>query len=131
MLAEALRKLKELVSANQPKYKVYTALLTQSGTDAPVATVLENTLGEDVVWTRDSEGLYYGSLTGAFTNEKTLALSSGIISQGDSFSLGIGRLDTNNIYISSKSLDPLNANTPIFKDLITEAPLSIEIRVYN
>lgn len=27
------------------KYKVYTALLTQSGTDAPVATVLENTLG--------------------------------------------------------------------------------------
>lgn len=26
-------------------YKVYTALLTQTGTDAPVATVLENTLG--------------------------------------------------------------------------------------
>jgi hypothetical protein len=26
-------------------YKVYKALLTQSGTDAPVATVLQNTLG--------------------------------------------------------------------------------------
>ena len=31
-------------------YLVYTALLTQSGTDAPVATVLENTLGGTVTW---------------------------------------------------------------------------------
>ena len=39
-------------------YKVYTALLTQSGTDAPVATVLENTLGVDIEWSRFSEGYY-------------------------------------------------------------------------
>jgi hypothetical protein len=31
-------------------YRNYTALLTQTGTDAPVATVLENTLGFDIVW---------------------------------------------------------------------------------
>ena len=38
-------------------YKVYTALLTQTGTNAPVATVLENTLGE-ITFSRASAGLY-------------------------------------------------------------------------
>ncbi len=46
--------------------KVYRALLTQSGTDAPVATVLENTLGGTVVWTWNSAGSYVGTLAGAF-----------------------------------------------------------------
>lgn len=41
-------------------YKKYVALLTQSGTDAPVATVLENTLGSDIVWYRFGVGCYYG-----------------------------------------------------------------------
>lgn len=43
----------------------YLALLTQSGTDAPVVTVVSNTLG-DIVWTYSSEGTYLGTLTGAF-----------------------------------------------------------------
>lgn len=59
-------------SSSQSAYKVYTALLTQSGTDAPVATVLENTLG-DIVWTRDSVGIYRGTLNGVlFLLEKTI-----------------------------------------------------------
>jgi hypothetical protein len=41
-----------------PTYKVYTALLTQTGTDAPVATVLENTLGEEIIWVRNDVGDY-------------------------------------------------------------------------
>jgi hypothetical protein len=53
--------------------KVYRALLTQSGTDDPVATVLENSLGGDVVWTRDTTGFYFGTLAGAFPIDKTLA----------------------------------------------------------
>jgi len=44
-------------------YRSYTALLTQSGTNAPVATVLENTLGGEVVWSRESEGTYITNLT--------------------------------------------------------------------
>lgn len=52
------------INTNAPK--VYKALLTQLGTDAPVATVLENTLGGTVVWTYDSPGVYIGTLTGAF-----------------------------------------------------------------
>lgn len=31
-------------------YRVYMALITQEGTDAPVATVLQNTLGFDLTW---------------------------------------------------------------------------------
>ena len=49
---------------NDPRpYKVYTALLTQSGTDAPVATVLENTLGYDIVWSRLNAGGYIARAT--------------------------------------------------------------------
>jgi hypothetical protein len=39
-------------------YKVYSALLTQSGTDAPVATILENTLGYDITWGYIGIGVY-------------------------------------------------------------------------
>jgi hypothetical protein len=52
-------------------YKVYTALLTQSGASAPTATVLENTLGGTVVWARSNTGLYTATLAGAFTASKT------------------------------------------------------------
>ena len=52
-------------------YLVYTALLTQTGTDAPVATVLQNTLSGAIVWTRGDVGEYTGTLAGAFTANKT------------------------------------------------------------
>ena len=57
-------------------YRSYTALLTQSGTDAPVATVLENTIG-DIVWSRDGLGFYKASLNGVFSVDKTMALITG------------------------------------------------------
>ena len=52
-------------------YKVYTALLTQSGTSAPTAIVLENTLGGTVFWSYFNTGSYIGTLTGAFNTTKT------------------------------------------------------------
>ena len=64
---EIIKKLND----NEPKYKVYTALLTQTGTSDPVATVLENTLG-DIVWSRVGVGHYSGVLLGAFTANKTI-----------------------------------------------------------
>lgn len=50
---------------------IYVALLTQSGTNAPVATVLQNTLGGTVVWSRDDVGKYTATLANAFTTDKT------------------------------------------------------------
>lgn len=42
-------------SATLP-YQVYTALLTQSGTDTPVATVLQNTIDDNITITREVGG---------------------------------------------------------------------------
>lgn len=54
-------------------YKVYTALLSQSNTDAPTAIVLENTIG-DIVWSYDGAGSYIATLAGAFTTDKTFVI---------------------------------------------------------
>jgi len=70
-LGDGRSRFNDLEYWNPQGYLVYTALLTQTGTDAPVATVLENTLGGTVVWTYDDIGLYQGTLTDAFTENKT------------------------------------------------------------
>jgi hypothetical protein len=56
---------------NQAQPKVYRALLTQTGTNAPVATVVHNSLGGIPVWTRNAAGEYLITLTGAFPVGKT------------------------------------------------------------
>lgn len=57
--------------------KVYRALLTQATTAAPSATVLENSLGDTVVWARSSTGTYTATLVGAFTSAKTFLITTG------------------------------------------------------
>lgn len=51
--------------------KVFRALVSQSGTGAPTATVLENSLGGVPEWARDAEGEYRLTLPGAWVIEKT------------------------------------------------------------
>jgi len=58
-------------AAGGASYDVYTAILTQTGTSAPTATVLENTLGGTVVWSYVTGGTYQATLSGAFTANKT------------------------------------------------------------
>ncbi len=76
---------------NPTGVKSYVALLTQTGTDAPVATVLENTLGGTVVWTYTDAGEYLATLVGVFTANKTavnisslLGLVTGVRNDADS-----------------------------------------------
>ena len=45
-------------------YKVYTALLTQTGATAPTARVLENTLGVDVIFGYIGVGIYEINFSG-------------------------------------------------------------------
>jgi len=61
--AETVNVNQELLVNGNPvlNYKKYVALLNQSGTDAPVATVLENTLGFDLTFFRDNVGEYYAT----------------------------------------------------------------------
>ena len=67
---------KEYISNIVKPYKVYTALLTQIGTSAPTATVLENTLGGTLVWSYSTTGVYGVTLSNAFTANKTIIFSS-------------------------------------------------------
>ena len=54
-------------------YTAYTALLTQTGGAAPVATVLKNNTGYTYTWARTSSGTYTITASGnAFTNNKTI-----------------------------------------------------------
>ena len=58
-------------------YTVYTALLTQAGTAAPVATILQNTTGGTFVWTRQSAGNYtVTASTALFTVNKTIVFGN-------------------------------------------------------
>ena len=82
-------------------YKRYVALLTQSGTDAPVATVLENTLGGTVVWTYDSEGTYIATLAGVFTENKTwFANPATDIESANATRGNFGWIDVNSVKLS-------------------------------
>ena len=59
-------------------YTVYTALLTQAGTAAPVATVLQNTTGGTVTWSRTSAGVYIAEISGTTypVNKTTVLLGN-------------------------------------------------------
>ena len=111
-----------LANGGRP-YKVYTALLSQTGTNAPVATVLENTLGGTVVWSRDSAGFYRGTLTGAFVNNKTtINISSGIVTSFYSRTCVV--VSSNEVYIYVYQGDVGTDN------LMGNSYTSVEIRVY-
>lgn len=106
-------------------YKVYTALLTQEGTNPPTAQVLENTLGGDIVWTYDLTGQYKGTLIGAFTENKTALFitDSTYNSASNAYILtdGSGNAITVETYNA--------ANTSRVNNVL--GLTTIEIRVYN
>ena len=107
-------------------YKKYVALLTQTGTSAPVATVLENTLSGTPVWSYDGVGEYLLTLTGEFTSAKTFITISP--KEGTNINLGATRSSDDTIYLSS-SVSEVYANGALGSNDATEYT-SIEIRVY-
>jgi len=117
-----------------PVPKVYRALLTQTGTDAPVATVLENTLGENPVQTFYSEpGTFRIQIPDSvpvFTANKTFVTitdNSELVSGGTIlYQVTARRVDVDQIAINTAAAD--------FADTITLANgilnASIQILVY-
>ena len=106
--------------------KVYRALLTQTGTDAPVATVLENTLGGDVVWTRNSAGRYVATLAGAFTDNKTV-MPGGTTTDSDGFLSGFTStswIDADSMKLCTQVIVDLISRAD---DLLLETPITIEV----
>ena len=110
----------EFIIYDSRPYKVYTALLTQSGTDAPVATILENTLGGTVVWSYDGFGSYIGSLNGAFTENKTF-IQATIEFASDATNVTTNRITNNTINYQTYLPGDGNYNNSV---------VNLEVRVY-
>lgn len=105
---------------NQKSYKVYTALLTQTGTNAPVAIVLENTIG-NIIWTRYVTGSYEAKLAGAFVTNKTVIFNgNALYNNAATVTYGGGT-----VVLDVRSF---TTNTPV-DGAVSGMP--IEIRVYN
>jgi len=107
--------------------KVYRALLTQSGTSAPTATVLENTLGGTVVWTRSLAGVYIGTLSGAFpANKVVLFINSFSPSASANFAhIDIWRFNDNTVRIQSLDVDLAGNTSNPTDDLMDSTSVSI------
>lgn len=115
-----------LKEAATPKYKVYTALLTQSGTSDPTIVVLENNIG-NIVWERDDVGRYSATLINAFTTNKTF------INLSNNFSFTGPNFQTSWVNSSIFSEDSFQIRTirngSPGDNMLLNTP--IEIRVYN
>ena len=110
-------------------FKLYVANLTQSGTNAPVATVLQNTLGGTLVWTRSEEGQYMATLADVFGDvDKVYIMIQGIWFESTftfpCFSL-FGVNDSNSIIFYTLALStPDTYEDSLFNNT------SVEIRIY-
>ncbi len=105
-----------------PSYLVYTALLMQTGTNPPTATVLENTLGFTPIWEYTGVGIY--NTQQGFNLDKTVVITGnsriGFINTG---SVGPGKIT---ITVNNASGTPSNG----FGGTFYLAYTPIEIRVY-
>ena len=115
----------EAAAGGGPGYLEYVALLSQSATNAPVATVHINTLGGEVVWVRDGVGNYTGSHAIPFQKTKTVVFLQNVKMGYDPiYSIATAVLDNHTINIQA-----VNASAQQFEDGILDCS-SIEIRVY-
>ena len=104
--------------APTPAYKVYTALVTQTGTNAPVATVLENTIG-NIWFTYQGVGDYYiNTSNNGFSSFEKVFSPVNIYNQALNTLVTVFN-DSNSLELIADGGDSTLNNIPI------------EIRVYN
>jgi hypothetical protein len=109
--------------------KLYRALLTQTATGVPVATVLENSLGGTVVWTRNSAGNYTATLAGAFVVGKTFSNNLTFKSGSAIVVVGITANVTANSVTVATDVGDISGGIQVASDgQLTNTPL--EILVY-
>jgi hypothetical protein len=114
----------EITGYEQKNYKVYSALLTQSGAgNDPTAIVLENTLGP-ITYLYSSVGRYDVLSSSLFTTDKTFVLIGNAIAGNPGELINFKISDDSTIIIWS--LDSAGSQAD---DILLNTP--IEIRVYN
>ena len=104
--------------------KVYKALLNQSGTNAPVATVLQNSLGAVPTYGYTTTGLFTFTATGLLTLNKTVIY----------FGSNISTDDVDAAFIQSNSLDEdgfvfstLDNSTFAWNGVLREIMITVEV----
>lgn len=109
--------------------KRYTVLLTQAGTSAPVATIIENTIGA-ITLSRNSIGEYYLTSTGLFIKSKTFLPAPGNSSTQPTASsyISLFWIDINTVEVLTQTSDGLG-NFNLSDDIMDD--VSIEIRLYS
>lgn len=110
-------------------YKVYTALLTQNGTDAPTVVVLENTTGAIVTTVRNDVGNYtlLFSIDPFGDGLKTTKIQDYLIPEDLNQTKGFlkgGYNDVGEYFLLTANDFSINSDNLLNKKLI-------EIRVYN
>ena len=111
-------------------YKKYVAWLNQSSpTSAPLAEVLENTLGTTITWSRTSTGTYLATVgSPVFTAFKTIVFMTVGGGAGVAYPIQFlaNRQSNTEVFVLSVLTD--SSSTPVDGRL---AGSPIEIRVYN
>jgi hypothetical protein len=110
-------------------YLKYVALLSHTGAGAPVATVLENTLGSAIVWSRAGVG-YYNGANANFSDASKVFISL----TGNYSNEGVGNIQTvtGEIYDDGSGNKLWFATSSNLNNLYDEwgTYISVEIRVY-
>ena len=101
-------------------YTVYTALIDQATTAAPTATVLQNTTGGTITWSRASTGNYTAVISGAnYVANKTAILLGNTNAANN---IAATYKTTTNVSFEQKDLASSNVDGLSL--------VSIEIRIY-
>lgn len=108
---------------SQVGYSTYVARVTQSGTNAPVATVISNNTGLTFTWARTGTGQYTVSPSSSFVVNKTWIQMTG----GD-LSLGTTSVSIKDISTTTATAININLINGLVADEITAA--FVEIRIY-
>ena len=100
-------------------YTVYTALLTQTGNNAPLATILKNNTNATLTWSRVGNGDYnVTASSNLFTNNKTIVF----VNAGS-------HSNTHNVYWERVSDTVIKIKTHNSDNDLTNA--SFEVRIYS
>ena len=119
---DEIEAIESILRMHSVPYRVYSALVTQVGTNAPTAVVLENTLGGTPVWVRMTSGIYRAILTGAFPEDKVFLPACGVEPDSDALTAMMLRLDDDTLQLVTYS--PASGGVDNFR-------AHVEMRVYG
>lgn len=102
--------------------RIYTALISQTGTAAPTAKILKNDLTGPIIWARTDVGTYTATLPNTFTTDKTYVNITNNFSDPDT-AINVDSIEPNTITIETYLLETTEDGW--FNDT------PIEIRIYQ